>query len=54
MIKDNNMVRQLKACETMSNCTNICTDKTGTLTENRMTVVSGWLGGSEFTEENPT
>ncbi|ELP94658.1 cation-transporting ATPase, putative [Entamoeba invadens IP1] len=45
MMKDNNLVRHLKACEIMSNCSNICTDKTGTLTENRMTVVSGWFGG---------
>ncbi|BFU25721.1 calcium-translocating P-type ATPase, PMCA-type, putative [Entamoeba histolytica HM-1:IMSS-B] len=45
MMADNNLVRHLKACEIMSNCSNICTDKTGTLTENRMTVVRGWFGG---------
>ncbi|OMH83848.1 Calcium-transporting ATPase PAT1 [Zancudomyces culisetae] len=39
MIKDGNLVRQLAACETMGGATAVCTDKTGTLTQNRMTVV---------------
>ena len=38
MLKTNNLVRRMHACETMGCATVICTDKTGTLTENRMTV----------------
>eukprot|EP01113_Clastostelium_recurvatum_P039552 TRINITY_DN604_c0_g2_i2.p1 TRINITY_DN604_c0_g2~~TRINITY_DN604_c0_g2_i2.p1 ORF type:complete len:1017 (-),score=417.27 TRINITY_DN604_c0_g2_i2:124-3174(-) len=48
MLKDMNLVRHLEACETMGGATNICSDKTGTLTKNVMTVVKGWIAGEKF------
>ena len=42
MRKENNLVRKLVSCETMSNATYICTDKTGTLTYNEMKVCEAY------------
>ncbi|XP_076447724.1 plasma membrane calcium-transporting ATPase 2-like isoform X3 [Babylonia areolata] len=50
MMNDNNLVRHLDACETMGNATAICSDKTGTLTTNRMTVVQSYIGGTRHME----
>uniref|UniRef100_A0A8C3SD53 Calcium-transporting ATPase n=1 Tax=Chelydra serpentina TaxID=8475 RepID=A0A8C3SD53_CHESE len=50
MMKDNNLVRHLDACETMGNATAICSDKTGTLTTNRMTVVQVYIGDAHYKE----
>ena len=44
MTEENLLVRILGSCETMANASVICTDKTGTLTQNEMTVVAGTVG----------
>jgi len=44
MLKDANYVRKLQACEIMGGATDVCSDKTGTLTRNIMTVYGFWNG----------
>ncbi|PIO54997.1 hypothetical protein TELCIR_23625, partial [Teladorsagia circumcincta] len=53
MMKDNNLVRHLDACETMGNATAICSDKTGTLTTNRMTCVQCYVNEHFYKNQLP-
>lgn len=52
MMQENQLVRHLKACEVMGGATTICSDKTGTLTQNEMTVIQGYFGDQFYPEGN--
>lgn len=51
MKNENNLVKNLASCETMGGANTICSDKTGTLTQNTMTVTSLWIENQIFTSE---
>jgi len=49
MFDENNLVKTLMSCEVMGNANYVCSDKTGTLTMNQMSIVNIWYGGKDIT-----